>query len=369
MRVFHKLCSLVLCMVMLCTALPSLSHRVLAATVTYEVEGGNLYFDPETGTVTDCDSTVTKAEIPETIAGVPVTAIGDKAFRFCELLTYVALPNTLNMIGVGAFLYCKQLQSISIPEGVRELPVECFNDCWALKELTLPGSLEKVGWYAFYGCGVDDVYYYGTELKWSAVEVGTGNVELTTSNFHYLQEYEDNPFEDVKETEYFGRPVLWAVYNGITTGMSEDRFAPERGCTRGQIVTFLWRASGSPEPESLSNPFTDVSPEDYYYKAVLWAVKMKITQGVDSTHFNPNGTCTRGQAVTFLYRHRGTAIAPSTANPFADISSNDYFYDSVRWAAKHGITNGMESRKFAPELFCTRGQIVTFLFRYLYEKS
>ncbi|MBR3423182.1 MAG: S-layer homology domain-containing protein, partial [Clostridia bacterium] len=172
-----------------------------------------------------------------------------------------------------------------------------------------------------------------------------------------------NPFDDVKSNDYFYDAVLWAVENGITNGTSATKFSPGAGCTRGQVVTFLWRASGEPEPTSSKNPFKDVKSNDYFYKAVLWAVEKGITNGTDKNHFSPIATCTRGQIVTFLWRSSGSPSAGSASNPFSDIKKTDYFYDAVLWAVSRGITNGTDKTHFSPSDTCTRGQVVTFLYR------
>ncbi len=172
-----------------------------------------------------------------------------------------------------------------------------------------------------------------------------------------------NPFADVGEKDYFYAPVLWAVNEKITTGMSATIFAPEAPCTRGQIVTFLWRAYGCPEPMRLENPFEDVSLGAYYYKAVLWAVEQGITTGMSETSFAPDTTCTRGQVATFLWRAQGKPLPSETLSIFSDVSPKAYYYDAVLWAVEQGITQGTGKGKFSPETDCTRGQIVTFLYR------
>ena len=175
-----------------------------------------------------------------------------------------------------------------------------------------------------------------------------------------------NPFTDVQEGAYYYDAVLWAVKHEpqITNGTSETLFSPDAVCTRGQIVTFLWRAKGCPEPKSTRNPFTDVKNDDYFFKAVLWAVEENITNGIDATRFDPNGSCTRGQAVTFLWRAEGRPAAAAQSSPFTDVQNPEaYYYTPVLWAVENGITTGMGNGLFSPELSCTRGQIVTFLYR------
>ena len=173
-----------------------------------------------------------------------------------------------------------------------------------------------------------------------------------------------NPFVDVESGTFYYDAVLWAVENGITKGMSDTTFAPQQTCTRAQIVTFLWRAMGEPAPAAEDNPFTDVDPAGFYYKALLWAVENDITKGVSSTAFAPNQVVTRGQVVTFLWRAAGKPAAGSAVNPFTDISESQFYYEAVLWAVENGITKGMSDTTFVPGVGCNRAQIVTFLYRY-----
>ena len=169
-------------------------------------------------------------------------------------------------------------------------------------------------------------------------------------------------FRDVKQSDYYYDAVKWAVEKGITEGTSTETFSPHASCTRAQTVTFLWRAAGSPEPTGTVNPFSDLSPNAYYYKAVLWAVENGITQGTSTDTFSPDATVTRGQTVTFLHRAAGAPSHGGNA-AFLDISDNDYYSDAVAWAEQNGITSGTGNGKFAPNAVCTRAQIVTLLYR------
>ena len=169
-------------------------------------------------------------------------------------------------------------------------------------------------------------------------------------------------FVDVATGSYYEDAVDWAVENGITQGTDDTHFSPDGICTRAQAVTFLWRAAGSPEPETRAMPFTDVPVGSYYYDAVLWAVENGITKGTSDTTFSPNMTCTRAQIVTFLWRSEKSPAA-GTANPFADVKSTAYYADAVLWAVKENITKGTTSTTFSPNADCTRAQIVTFLWR------
>ena len=169
-------------------------------------------------------------------------------------------------------------------------------------------------------------------------------------------------FVDVATGSYYEDAVDWAVENGITTGVSANRFDPNGVCTRAQAVTFLWRAAGSPAPRSRTMPFTDVPVGSYYYDAVLWAVENGITKGTSDTTFSPNMTCSRAQIVAFLWRSEKSPAA-GTANPFADVKSTAYYADAVLWAVKENITKGTTNTTFSPDADCTRAQIVTFLWR------
>ena len=170
-------------------------------------------------------------------------------------------------------------------------------------------------------------------------------------------------FHDVSRLDYFYDAVKWAAENGIASGTGRYTFSPNAVCTRAQTVTFLWRAAGSPLPRYRVCPFTDVQPSDYYYNAVLWAVEQGITTGLNATTFGPDVTVTRGQVATFLYR-AASAAKPNTFNPFADVKTTAYNYDAILWAYDNRITTGTSDTTFSPDAYCTRAQIVTFLYRY-----
>ena len=186
----------------------------------------------------------------------------------------------------------------------------------------------------------------------------TGKVEVKATFM------EDNSmlnfFYDVPNGAYFYEAVKWAVDKGITNGLSDTMFGPYESCTRAQIVTFLWRAAGSPEPKTASS-FTDVPASAYYAKAVAWAIENGITNGMTETTFAPNATCTRGQSVTFLYRAlKGTA---SGSTNFTDVKSDAFYADAINWAVANNVTNGTSNTTFSPNADCTRAEIVTFLYR------
>ena len=183
-----------------------------------------------------------------------------------------------------------------------------------------------------------------------------------TARFAQVQKPEEkDPYGDVSKDSYYYDAVKWAAETGVTTGVGDGLFAPEWVCTRGQIVTFLWRASGSPAPKATELPFTDVAADAYYAQAVLWAVEKGITNGTSETTFGPDQTCTRAHAVAFLYRMSGSPAAAGST--FSDVAADAYYSTAVAWAVEKGITNGTSGTTFSPDDTCTRGQIVTFLYR------
>ena len=360
--------------------------------------------------------------------GSGVTTIGEYAFESCSSLTSVTIGSGVTTIGYAAFGSCSSLTSVTIPNSVTTIGEWAFESCRSLTSVTIGNGVTTIGYSAFNDCSsLTDVYYGGSEKQWNEISIKSGNDYLTNATIHYSgtdehehiytfavteptcteqgytthtcscgdsyidsyvnalgHDYKDgvctrcgakdpdykppvkeNPFVDVKEKDYFYQPVLWAVENGITNGTSKTTFSPNATCTREQAVTFLWRAMGSPEVSGVKNPFVDVKPSDYYYKAVLWAVKNGITQGIDATHFGPNNTVTRGQTVTFMWRAAGSPQVSGVKNPFVDVKSSDYYCKAVLWAVESGITNGMSATTFGPNSGCTREQIVTFLYRHL----
>ena len=174
----------------------------------------------------------------------------------------------------------------------------------------------------------------------------------------------NNPFTDVPENSYYIDPVLWAVEKGITSGTTATTFNPGGACVRAQVVTFLWRAAGSPEPATTVNPFVDVKQGDYFYKAVLWAYENSITAGLDATHFGPNAACTRAQVVTFLWRAQSSPVSNAEVR-FTDVQPGTYYYSAVAWAVENQITSGISATDFGVSTTCIRAQVVTFLYRAL----
>ncbi|WP_409968981.1 InlB B-repeat-containing protein [Bengtsoniella intestinalis] len=225
------------------------------------------------------------------------------------------------------------------------------------------------------GYAVDTVtvaYASGKTVSVTAQSNGTytylqpgAGVTITVTFVPVDGEGETISFSDVSTTAYYYDAVVWAVENGITAGYADGTFRPTATCTRAQAVTFLWRAAGEPQA-TIDNPFADLDADSYYYEAVLWAVSEGITAGTTATTFSPNEDCSRGQIVTFLYR---AADEPEVAisSGFTDVDTDSYCYNAVLWTVENGITNGTTEITFSPNSLCNRGQIVTFLYRNLGE--
>ena len=204
----------------------------------------------------------------------------------------------------------------------------------------------------------------GKELKLTDKGSGKYTFTMPASKVEikatFVKEVETSPFSDVSTSAYYYEAVKWAQEKGITGGIGNGLFGPNQPCTRAQIVTFLWRAAGSPEPKSMSS-FSDVSADSYYAKAVAWAVENGITTGTGDGKFSPDATCTRDQSVTFLFRAIGKLV--DSKAEFSDVLTDSYYANAVAWAVENGVTNGIGDGLFGPDNSCTRAQIVTFLFR------
>ena len=204
----------------------------------------------------------------------------------------------------------------------------------------------------------------GNELKLTDKGNGKYTFTMPASKVEikatFVKEVETSPFSDVSTSAYYYEAVKWAQEKGITGGIGNGLFGPNQPCTRAQIVTFLWRAAGSPEPKTMSS-FADVSMDAYYAKAVAWAVENSITTGTGDGKFSPDATCTRAQSVTFLFRAIGKLV--DSKAEFSDVLTDSYYANAVAWAVENGVTNGIGDGLFGPDNSCTRAQIVTFLFR------
>jgi len=452
MKHTKRITTLLLALVMMLTIAPAAK----AATYEYAVEGGNLKFDPSTGTISGCDTSVYSAEIPSEIYGAPVTAIGNNAFLGCRKLTTVTIPNSVTSIGSGAFYNCplltsvsipdsvtsigsstgswsvfgdcKSLETVSIPGSVKEIKSRLFSNCESLKtvsfgegienvkylfqncnaleSVTLPDSLKEIPTYAFQSCknltsvtigsgvksiennafsscpALESLYFRGNAPgatdkiinKFAAgfkiyYPKGASGWKSPTWNGYITEAYtlpgmepapepEPEPapapaptvagFTDVAANSPFKDAIAWAVAEEITKGTSATTFGPSNTCTHNHILTFLWRVDGCPAAQG-GNDFA---------RAVAWAK----SQGLLSGSFDGGAPCTRSQTMVYLWKWSGS---PETAvnDTFTDVPAGTEAAQAIAWAVKSGITKGTSAATFSPDATCTRGQIVTFLYR------
>ena len=407
-----RMLALLLALAMVLSVAPAVAAAEVSGTCGENV---TWVFDESTGTLTISGTgemeysvdleTSQKETITSVIIEEGVTSIGDWAFHACCALSSVTLPDSLISIGYHAFSHCYSLTSIDIPNSVRTIDNKAFLAC-NLTSVTIPASLTSINSMSFAGnnmtsitipssvsemyseafawCeNLDTIYFTGSAptIVFAPFVDVTATVYYPENDESWTEDimerfagtltwipYTPEPeitFTDVPKDEWYAESVAWAVENGITMGTSETTFSPDDTCKRNQVVTFLHRAMGTPEPASSSNPFGDVKEKDYFYDAVLWAVENKVTQGESAAVFGSENPCTRAHVVTFLYRAAGSPGVGNEENPFVDVSSGEYYYDAVLWAVENGITVGADASHFEPDATCTRAQIVTFLYRYM----
>ncbi len=286
-------------------------------------------------------------------------SIESAAFRGCNGLTSVTIPNSVTWLGDSAFSDCWSLTSVTIGSGITAIESSVFNNCAALTSVTIPASVTEIGDKALGWCCADGMSC--EKIEGFTIYGCEGTVAQTYAEENGFRFCRLDAFGDVPANSYYAVPVAWAVANDITAGTGENRFSPDMDCTRAQIMTFLWSAAGKPEPTRAESPFSDVPESAYYYKAVLWAVENGVTSGTGGGRFSPNAVCSRAQAVTFLWRAAGQP-EPVGENPFEDVKPGDWYYESVLWAVENEITAGTSQNRFSPQMDCTRAQIVTFLY-------
>ena len=286
-----------------------------------------------------------KLELPWT-----VEEIGERAFAFNFGLTRLTLPLGLKTVRQGAFYSCIDLYGVTIPssvETIEELAFGYMADAYKSSREIDWDDIIKLEDFTIRGVP-------GTEAERYAIE----------NEFTFVPIIE---FKDVAAKSWYYYAVMWAVENGITTGTGEGNFSPKQTCTRAQVMTFIWHALGDPAPASTENPFTDVKPDKWYTNAVLWAYHNdpQITSGATEDSFGIGNPCTRAQVVTFLWHAAGDPEPETTENPFTDVKPNKWYTKAILWAVENGITSGMGEGIFGTNETCTRAQIVTFLYKAL----
>ncbi|MDO4815702.1 MAG: leucine-rich repeat protein [Bacillota bacterium] len=370
-----------------------------------------------------CCGKLSSIHIPNSVTGIGSGAFKNSGLKYiefpaelkyvnpeiccgCSKLEYAVIPTKVESIGNWAFEYCNSMTEVYLPLSLKTVGEEAFTKCTSLTYVIYEGSsaqynnIELKG-MAYYGSndGLINAPYltYSADYhihSYTAVNIsGTcvtdgyrNNVcicgdsyknHFTLAEGHHMSDgvcsvcgVGENTFEDVKEGSVYYDSVLWAYYHSpqITGGFTPTEFHPGKDCTRAQVVTFLWRAAGCPEPETEDCPFEDVKNEGSmvpYYKAILWAAESGITKGTDATHFSPQTPVTRAQFVTFLYRYNGKPDIISQYVTFSDVNANSVYAPAIMWAVEQGITNGYGANEFRPDMTCTRWHVVTFIFRNL----
>lgn len=323
-------------------------------------------FDTETGTLTisgkgsvslkgtplyDLRTSIKRIVIVDGITG-----IGEDGFSGCAELTEISIPDSVTEIGEGAFFRCRKITEIKLPSKLTRIERHTFHGCDKLVTLWIPGGVTFLGDMCLEGCNsLSYVHYDNTADQWVQVYLEEFSWALLRATITFNPT--KNPFTDIRNDASYYDAVLWAFDQGIVNGTSKTTFTPEIIFTRAQAATVLWRAAGSPEPESPVNPFPDVVPGSFYEKAVLWAVEQGIILGMGDGTFSPSMPCNQAQVLTLLWRYVG---APDRTDGGA------WYSDAMRWAAEIGLLDGTEEAIAASvSTGCSRGKAVEFLYRIL----
>ena len=330
-----------------CTALSSITVNSENLSLSYYLESSGKTF-LNAGKKAPNGITLT---FGKEVTKIPAYMFGYGENEYAHIKT-VKMGSSIKTIEKNAFQNCLDLSNVFLPVRIASIASNAFTGCNSLVKIavldqncSISNNQSTLG-----VCGTTVVYgFQNSTAQTYAQRFGFTFVPLTR-------------FSDVKESAYYFNAVTWAVANGITSGTGNGKFSPKGTCTREQIVTFLYAACGRPGHHMTINPFIDVKPGKYYYDAVMWAVEKGITSGISSDKFGVGQGCTREQAVSFLWKAVGSP-EPSTTNcPFTDVKPNKYFYKAVLWAVENGITSGISNDQFGVGKTCTRAQIVTFLF-------
>lgn len=408
--------SVLLVIVLLCSVLPWSCMEVYAATYSGSC-GSRLSWSLNTGTgllTISGSGAMTSAPwsnysnlIKNVSLPSGLTSIAAGAFSDCMNLASVTIPDRVTSIEDSAFTYCTSLKSITIPGSVKSIGKFAFYACIGLENVELAHGVESIGYYSFYSANLKSLVIpnsvktigyaaFAGNRCLKSVTIGTGVRSIGQYAFGYY--FSENPddetkykvsgftiygerdsvsqsyansngfrfeayvcFVDVPANAYYAEAVIWAVYNNVTSGTDWMHFSPKNVCTREQVISFLYAACGKPAHHQTRNPFSDVNPSKYYYNAVLWAYERGITRGVGDGKFGVGQTCTREQAITFIWKALGWT-AEGAENPFTDVKPGKYYYDAVLWAYEYGVTSGVGGGKFGVGKTCTRAEIVSFLF-------
>ncbi len=305
------------------------------------------------------------------------------AFCGCTALTDISFPQGLKQIGGYAFAGCSGLTRLSFPEGLRRICDSAFRDCTGLTEVTIPEGVISIEFYAFCNCplltsvtipmsvslvneaafGYVDYQEKVENFTVYGAKNSVAQAYAQENGFLFVPVAINNPFVDVKEKDFFFMPVMWAVSAKVTGGTDETHFSPNQTVQRCDAMVFFWAAEGRPAHSTEQSTFKDVKKKHWFYDAVLWAVENHITAGTDATHFSPNNTCSRSEILQFLYAAMNRPKY-HISNPYSDVKPKHWYYDGAIWAYEKGLEHG-ENGKFNAKTPCTRGYVVTYLYRYL----
>ena len=323
----------------------------------YEIE---TYVDSAGGTVALSHKTAYELET------VTITARPDRGYKTASVICYHS-PVTEVRENVYTFPMPKFKEEVHVSFEKIVYPVSVSLELEMGGTAYLDAQTATIGQTITLTCVPEEGYRVaritGAELTDNGDNTYSFVMEDAAVELSVLFLRENNPFLDVNETHFYHDSVLWAVENGITNGVDDTHFGPLGVCNRAQVVTFLWRAAGSPAPETTENPFEDVLDGTWYTDAVLWAVENVITNGLTETTFGPNAVCNRAQVVTFLHRACGSPAPELEENPFADVENGSWYEAPVLWALENGVTTGASDVSFNPNGQCLRAQVVTFLYR------
>ena len=287
-------------------------------------------------------------------------------YRYRALIKHIVIQDGVEYIGANAFNGMQNAKGVYIGADVSGIGSGSFASCTNVETITFYGDAPAMDDSVFADTAAVVAYpadnstwndsaleFFGDQASYAPYEEEPPEVP----------EPRYNPFADVKRSTFAYDSILWAVENDITAGLTATTFGPNASCNRAQVVTFLWRAAGCPMPTDAENPFEDVKEEDFYYDAVLWAVEKGITAGVDATHFAPTQSCSRAQVVAFLHRAMGSPEISDVDCPFTDVEAGEWYELPVLWAVENGITAGLTPDTFGVNTVCNRAQVVTFLYR------
>ncbi len=293
-----------------------------------------------------------KISIPDS-----VTTIEHDAFAGCSHLKEVTLPNRFQKIAKRTFAYCTDLSEITLGTSIDQVGVEAFDGCTGLQTIRFLGNSPKIAYHAFQNVQAN-IYYASDDFTWTDDIVQDYGGNLTWCADDSIPVYQE--FEDVSTDAYYYKPVKWAYHHTVTAGTSATTFSPNKSCTRAEAIQFLFRAYKGEESDG-DIPFTDVSQDDWFYDAVRWAYQEKIAGGVSKDAFAPNKPCTRAEIIQLIWAAEGRP-EPKRNQSFADVRSTDWYCKAVCWAKENKIAAGTSATNFSPNIVCTRAHIVTFLY-------